>query len=255
MRRYTFYLSVALLAFGIGSLVVFKFFFQFVEQSYVAGKVEIAENKPTIETKNEEIKYGCKEKELETFWEKLGKAAFLKLKREHIKIRNTDAAFTGFTKSPDNSKRFEEEWIDFLKNFNCAYFAGVDNDFGLIDLNNDGEKEIFVIGEFSGYHAEKELFVFQKKNGLWETIFFDTGNQDTDVKVSTTNGYFDIETKTSVSGGYQNINIFKFNGKNYEEKVCFSNNKVVDIGDETVVLDEAVITREKCFQKFSKLLE
>jgi hypothetical protein len=255
MRRYTFYLAVALLAFGIGSFVVFKFYFQTVEQSFIAEKIEIAENAPKIETKSEEIKYGCKEKELESFWEDLDKAEFLKVKREEIKIRNTDAAFTSFPKSADNLKRFEEEWINFLKNFNCAYFAGVDNDADLVDLNNDSEREIFVIGELGNYHAEKELFVFQKKNGLWKTILFDIGNQETELKASKTNGYLDIETKTSISGGYQHLSIFKFNGNTYEEKVCYSNNKVVDIGDETVILDKAVITREKCFQKFSKLLK
>ncbi|MDQ3321187.1 MAG: hypothetical protein M3525_01825 [Acidobacteriota bacterium] len=255
MRRTVFYLSVALLAFGIGSFVVFKFYFQTVEQPFVTEKIEIAENAPKIETKSEEIKYGCKEEELESFWENLDKAVFLKFKREEIKIRNTDAAFTSFPKSPDNLKRFDEEWIDFLKNFNCAYFAGVDNDVGLVDLNNDSEKEIFVIGELSNYHAEKELFVFQKKNGLWKTILFDIGNQETRVKATRTNGYLDIETKTSISGGYQQISVFKFNSNNYEEKVCYSDNKVVDIGDETIILNKAVITRNKCFQKFSNLLK
>ena len=254
MRRYVFYIAVALIAFGIGSLVFFKFYFQFAEQPFVAKSVEIIENASKIETKNDEIKYGCKEKELESFWEELDKAEFLKFKREEIKIRNTNAAFTDFPKSPEKLKRFEEEWIDFLKNFNCVYFAGID-DIGLVDLNNDGEKEIFVVGELSNYHAEKELFVFQKKNGLWKTILFDIGNQETEIKASKTNGYLDIETKTSVSGGYQQISIFKFNSNNYEERVCYSNNKVVDIGDETVVLDKAAITREKCFQKFSKLLK
>jgi hypothetical protein len=251
MRRFVFYLAVALLAFGIGSLIVVRFYFKSVEQSSIAEKVEITENVSKIEPKNEEIKYGCKERELESFWEELNKAKFISLKEREIKIRHTDSAFTSV---PDLTG-FDIEWIDFLKKFNCAYFAGIDDDIGLVDLNNDGEKEILVAGELSGYHAEKELFVFQKNNGLWETILFDIGNQETEIKNSKTNSYLDIETKTSISGGYQTIDVFKFNGSNYEEKDCFSNNRVIDIGDETVGLDKAVITREKCFQKFSNILK
>ncbi len=52
MRRYTFYLSVALLAFGIGWFVVFKFYLKRAEQTVITqtremNKSEIEEYVPT----------------------------------------------------------------------------------------------------------------------------------------------------------------------------------------------------------------
>ncbi len=248
MRNLVFYLLVALLAFGIGSIVGVKFYLKSVEQLPSAEKIQIIESVPKVE--NQQIKYGCIDKEDELFWEELNKAAFINLKQRDIKLRYTNSSFTD---SP-NLDGFDKEWDNFLKNFNCAYF-GVDNQIGLVDLNNDGEKEIFVAGRMSQYHGETELFVFQKKNDLWKPILFDIGNWETEISSTKTNGYLDIETKTSVSGGYQSIENYKFNGKYYEDKVCYSNDKVVDLGDEKVILDKPVITREKCFQKISNLLK
>ena len=198
MRRYTFYLSIALLAFGIGSFVVFNFYFKRTEQSLFVEKIETVENISEVEIKDEKIKYGCKDKELVPFWEKLDKDEFLKFKRQEIKLKNTDAAFTSYPNSPDGLRDFENEWSNFQREFGCAYFNGIDDDIGLMDLDNDGEKEIFVIGEFSGYHAEKELLVFQNKNNVWELILFDIGNEETKIKDNKTNGYFDISTPTEI---------------------------------------------------------
>ncbi len=234
MSRWAFYLSVALLAFVISSFVVFKFYWKTVEQPLNVDEAETVENISNIKVEDEEIKYGCKEKELVTFWEKLDKDEFLKFKRQEIKLMNTDAAFTSYPNSPDSLKRFEKEWNDFQREFGCAYFNGIDNDIGSIDLNNDGEKEIFVIGEFSGYHAEKELFVFQNKNNVLKLILFDIGNQDTKIKDKKTNDYFDIETSTSISGGSKYIDTFKFNGKNYEERNCLSENSVINNGSDRI---------------------
>ena len=255
MRRYTFYLLVALLAFGIGLFVVFRFYWKTVQQPLIAEKTETVESTYDIEAGGEQIKYGCKEKELVQFWEKLDKEAFLKFKGREIKIRNTDAAFTSYPNSPDGLKSFEKEWNDFQREFNCAYFSGIDDDIGFIDLNNDGEKEIFVIGEFSGYHAEKELLVFQKKNDIWKLILFDIGNQETEIKGNKTNGYFDIETSTSITGGSKYIDTFGFDGKNYEERNCLSESTVIKKDNEIVVVDKPVITRIECYQKFSNVLK
>ena len=254
MRRYTFYLSVALFAFGIGSFVVFKFYWKTTEQPLIAETFVGDKNNTETKIEDSQIKYGCKEKELIPFWEKLDKNAFLTFKRQEIKIRNTDAAFTSYPNSADNLRRFEKEWSDFQREFSCAYFSGIDDDIGLIDLNNDGEKEIFVIGEFSGYHAEKELLVFQMKNNEWKLILFDIGNEETKVKDNKTNGYFDVETITSISGGSKSIDTFRFNGKNYEERNCLSESTVVRKGSEMVVVDVPVIANEKCYLKFSNAL-
>ena len=77
MRRIVFYLSVALLAFGIGSFVGVKFYLKSVEQLPIAEKIQITESVPKVE--NQQIKYGCKDKEDELFWEELDKDAFINL--------------------------------------------------------------------------------------------------------------------------------------------------------------------------------
>lgn len=74
MRHFAFYLSVALLTFGIGSFVVFKFHIKPSEQTSIVEKVEIKVN--TSEIKDDEVKYGCTEKEVEPFWEKLDKKIY-----------------------------------------------------------------------------------------------------------------------------------------------------------------------------------
>ena len=56
MRRIIFYLSVALLAFGIGSFVVFNLYFKHAEQSVIAHTTEInrLENKEHVSTSIQE---------------------------------------------------------------------------------------------------------------------------------------------------------------------------------------------------------
>lgn len=255
MRRYTFYLSIALLAFGIGSFVVFGICWKTVEPSSSIENSEFLENHTNVKNEDTKIKYGCKDEELVSFWEKLDKDAFLQFKKREIKIRNVDAAFTSYPNSDDSFREFEKDWNNFQTKFNCAYFSGIEDEVGWADLNNDGEKEIFVIGEFSRYHGEKELFVFQKKKDVWKLILFDVGNEETRIRDNKTNGHFDIETKTSFSGGNRSIDTFRFNGKNYEERNCLSENTVIKKANETIVVDKPVVFREKCYREFSNILK
>jgi hypothetical protein len=258
MHRYYFYLAVAILAFSISVLAVFNFYWSnqqlIAETQKISEKIELDSYSSSPVKPIERSKYGCKEIELDALWEKLDKEAFLKFKRQEIKIRHTDSAFTIYPDAPDSLKRFEIEWGDFQREFSCTYFTGIDKDVGLTDLNSDGEKEIFVVGELSRYHGEKELFVFQNENNKLKLILFDIGNEETKIKNSTTNGYFDIETSTNISGGNKNISIFKFNGKNYEARNCLSENTVIKKGEETIVVNKPVKKRERCYQKFSKVL-
>ena len=60
MRRIIFYLSVALLAFGIGSFVVFKFCWKPAEQSITTQATEV-DNVSKLEIKNDSMQFEMKD--------------------------------------------------------------------------------------------------------------------------------------------------------------------------------------------------
>ena len=248
MRRYLLYLTISSLAFGIGIFTAFKFYRETVNQRLETQETnQNVKFSPTSQyqlSQVEEFKYGCKEKELEPFWETLDKEHFLKFMKQYVKIRNTDSSFT----SVPDLERFENEWNEFQKNFGCTYFTGFDKEF---DLNADGKNEIFIIGEYSGYKADSEMFVFQKQADVWRIILYSIANAENEIPKTKTNNYFDIKTETSNSGGSVGINVYKFDGKKYIEQDCFERSTVIDKGDEKIIVDNPVTFRRKCFQKFS----
>lgn len=227
MRRWAFCLAVALLTFGIGSFIAAKLYFKSVEQHSISERLGTVENISEALNKDEEIKYGCKIKELVPFWENLDKDAFLKFKSLELKSLNYP-------------KDFQENW-GASKNFDCSHFGGIEKE---IDLNNDGEKEIFVVGIW--YMRDSERMVFQKVNGQLKVIMYDLGSFEDEILEHKTNGFRDVKEITNWSGAERSIRIYNFDGKRYKKKKCFVESYMINKNGNMVLVNNSVITRTSC---------
>ena len=203
MRRYTFYLSVALLAFGIGSFVVFKFYLKCVEQNVIAqttnSKVgtdkSLSGNAKTkqpefikIELKN----LPCEDKTLQIVWDKL---------TNEIGTINSERA--GKIKD-------------------CGDVIQVDES---LDLNGDGRKEIVIKGLENPFRCGNncsKFWIFQQtKNRNYQKLFEANGYLP-DAGKRKTLGYKDILFEFYASYNEFINGTYKFNGTEYVLKNCWS---------------------------------
>lgn len=206
MRRKLFYLSVALLAFGIGwCFVLLQMNKQPDVHVLVTEKVEKTEKSSKI-AQIEKVKYECEEKELELLWEKLDKAEFLK----YMKVRLKEQ----YIKHPDV---FEMEWQSLNKNFNCKQF----DRFELKDLNNDGKDEIFVRGDNFSLRGDKDLFIFTEREDKFRIILFAFTGREIETTKIKYNGFPQIKVKSEYfNGGGRRIETFRFDGIQYKLMKC-----------------------------------
>ena len=215
MSRTLFYLSVALLAFWIGSLVVFKFYWntqndlpeaELTEDSEVEFVNNSSEQKKKKQPKFIEItfkNFPCEDENLKPFWDEL--------KDKTVSI-NTD---------------YIERIKDCSDLIETDYLIGLNND-GLADLNNDGQKEIFIrshVGYFCGNNCQV-FWVFQqdKEKGLRK--LFEQMGYITIVENKKTKGYKDIAFVVHSSYTFSDQKLYKFNGTEYVPKKCWSVSKL-----------------------------
>lgn len=203
MRRYTFYLSIALLAFGIGSFVVFKFYLKCVEQNVTAqtttSKVGTSKSlSGNAKTKQSEfIKIGlkdlpCENKTLQIVWNKL---------TNEIGTINSERA--------GNIK-------------NCGDIIQVDEP---LDLNDDGRKEIVIKGLENPFRCGNncsKFWIFQQTKNRKYRKLFEANGYLPNVRRSKTFGYKNILFE--FYGSYNSFlnGTYKFNGTEYVLKNCWS---------------------------------
>ncbi len=207
MRRYTFYLSVALLAFGIGSFIVFKFYWntqidlpkaELTEDSKVEVVNNSLEYKKTKQPEFIEIAFKdlpCEDENLKPFWSELN----------------------------DRTVSINTDYIERIKD--CSDLIEVDESF---DLNSDGQKEIFIrshSGYFCGNNCQV-FWVFQKDNEKGYRKLFEAMGYMTVVENKKTKGYKDIMFEVYASYTYFDIKLYKFNGTEYVPKKCWSESKL-----------------------------
>jgi hypothetical protein len=215
MRRYTFYLLVAVLAFEIGSIVVFKLYWntqndllkvQLTEQSKVEIVNNSLENKKIKKPEFIEIAFKnlpCEDEKLKPFWNELS---------DRTVSINTD---------------YLERIKDCSDLIEYDYLVGSKND-GQVDLNNDGQKEIFIrshVGYFCGNNCQV-FWVFQKDNEKGYRKLFEQMGYMTIVENKKTNGYKDIRFEVYASYVYIDQKLYKFNGTEYVPKKCWSESKL-----------------------------
>jgi hypothetical protein len=214
MRRTLFYLSVALLAFGIGSFVVFKFYWMVDENSTVnetKNELKTQTNKKIEYSKangnsfiftqtnesfsnNDKPKTICSDKKLLPFWNELRK-----------------------------DKRFRERAKDFYMEADCSVMLEIQK----IDLNNDGRKESVLWGKngnLCGGTGNCDIWVYEKKNGKYKLLLQSGAYNDEtkwlELKKAKSSNYQDILLKTHFSAAETVYEFYKFNGNKYIENKC-----------------------------------
>ncbi len=248
MRRTAFYLSVALLAFGFGSFVVFKFYLKRVEQRVITqtrevNKSEIKEQVQTLTQETSEVD-GINYEEKAAF-EVLRPTIKKWLRGGKVKSERNDITFELIKEVAGKS---ESELNETEKHF--WQDLGFEFTPYLIDVNGDGKNELAILNSCAPV-GNCKFWLFRKSGNGYETILETSYGavQTFKLKPSKTNGYFDLETKdhgSSTSGG---IEIYKFNGNNYKVSECYDYNYSYLKDDKVYKLKKPRITLRKCYEE------
>ena len=208
MRRYTFYLSVALLAFGIGLFVVFKFYIKPNEQPFIVEKPQTVKNNLVSKTDedfavdltNAEFYNGlyfvCEDKELKVFW-------------------------LDFLREKDIQESLPKTEYRSIVVYNCSERLRTRR----FDLNNDGNVEYIVeliSVHVCGAKSNCPRVIYEQKNGEFKRLLSHKASLLIEPKNTKTRGYQDLEIffNTEPNGGY--VEKYKFDGKIYKLKNCFN---------------------------------
>jgi hypothetical protein len=213
MRRYTFYLSVALLAFGIGSFVVFNFYWITNE------KMNLAETKETIAVTQTENNVGRGFASSNSYFSNQTNEI-----NEKPKITCGDKSFLPLWKELKKDKSFREYEKDFHLTDDCAEMLVMRKE----DLNKDGRNELILQGNDGNLCSPTGacgVWIYQQKDNKFKLILSSSAFRDgeeswIDLEKKKTNDYQDVLLKSHASG-YETIAIYyRFNGIEYKEKKC-----------------------------------
>lgn len=244
MRRYIFYSSVALLAFGIGSSVVFNLYFKRVEQSVAAQTTETnkSENKEqylTLQTSQDDDDAIDEDegafKVLEPTIEKWLRGGEIKTGWNDI----TSELIKEVT-GKDESELSEDE-LHFWRDSDFQFTTY------LIDVDGDGKNELAIQNRCAPV-GNCEFLIFRKSGNSYKTILQTSYGavQTFKLKNSKTNGYFDLETKSHGDAWSGGIEVYKFDGKQYKDSECYKYNYSYLKGGKLYELKKPKITQRKC---------
>ena len=213
MRRYTFYLSVALLAFGIGSFVVFKFY-------WLTDKNEIIVEKTNSTTETQSEKYIPSGFGIGSGERRLNEPVYVS---KQYKPDCSDRKILPVWKQLIKDKDFREAAKDFYMHADCAEMLDVKK----IDLNDDGQKEIVLWGNngnLCGATGNCNLWIYENKNGKYKLLLQAVAYNDElkwfEAKKVKANGYRNLLLKTHMSGYETEYVYYKFNGNEYLNNKC-----------------------------------
>ena len=198
MRRYTFYLSVALLAFGIGSFVVFKFYWT------SSSKVEVKETLNRITpiqqnnfTKDSKAEFVCNDEAINFVWETL--------------------------RTDKNFREDSDSYVKEHKTKNCQEIF----DSKTVNLNDDGFDESIIQNNstmFCGSAGDCRTWIVSKFGGEYR-IIFDSPTAESleglDVLQKKTSKFSNLKIRLNNGLWEDNIGFFVFDGKQYQIKKCF----------------------------------
>jgi hypothetical protein len=245
MYRYTFYLLVALLAFWIGSFVVFNLYLRRSEQSVTAqttetNKLDIKEQtRITIQETSQDEELNSEEK---TAFEVFKPIIKKWLHGEKIKSEFTEASNESIKEisGKDKSELSEDEGTWF------SYFRFEPT---LIDVNGDGKNEL-AIRNYCAPVGNCQFWIFKKKGSSYETILpaKDNSVQTFKLRRNKTNNFFDIETKSHGDAWSGGMDIYKFDGRKYKLSECYEYNYSYLKDGKLHELKKPKITLRKCDQ-------
>jgi len=196
------------LAFGIGSFVVFKFYWKINEQPLIIEKVETTENNSKSKTGKllseedsseiesfEGYRFVCKDEQHRTFW-------FNFLKEKEIQ-----------KELPINSVVY-----DF---YDCSRDLRIKQ----IELNDDNNPEYVVkLRSISVCGAKDNCpqMIYEQKDGKYNRLLFHKSAMLFELQNGKTKGYRNLKMffNEAPYGGY--VENYEFDGKEYKLKNCFS---------------------------------
>ena len=243
MRRTLFYLSVALLAFGIGSFVVFKFCWKPAEQSITTQATEI-DTVSKLEIKNDSMQFEMKDDlMLRKFKEdKVDDSKEVILKNLPCKDKNLRLVWNKI------KNEFANESPKYLARIgvrNCNSLFRVEK---VVDLNDDGQAEI-IVHQIADCTATGNcpFWVFQKEKNDYKPILDTNMIQSFKLRKTQANGYKDLDLMTHNSASSSYHQLFKFNGKKYKAQECWwADYEYLDATEQLHQFKKPRINYEKC---------
>jgi hypothetical protein len=112
-----------------------------------------------------------------------------------------------------------------LSESETTWFANFRYEPKLVDVDGDGRPELAIRNSCAAVgNCQFWIFSRKKKRGGYATILKTPSGavQTFKLKGSKTNGYFDVETKSHGDAWSGSIEVYKFNGAEYELRECFS---------------------------------
>jgi hypothetical protein len=212
MKKFSFYIATAFLAFGFGVSIVYFAVFKrennvaimpivqttygnFRQQPFSADHPTFYSVEPWRNVTPRE-KIGCKNK------------LYLKIKKSYLSSDNLES---------------EEELRDYTDYFETTDCKDIFRTEKVIDLNNDGKKEIIIRGIegsfLCGGTGNCGEWIFEKIGKDYRQLLNASALSLT-VKKEKTRNYNDIFTKGHFSAAETYETTYKFNGKKYIESNC-----------------------------------
>lgn len=221
MCRFTFYFLVALLTFGIGSFIAFKFYWKAASDFPIINEMKISSQtypntKPLeqpwkfsaeqVQEKKIPTKPFCKDDKILPIWNQL------------LKDKNFQ-----------DWERISDESLD------CADMLEIKE----IDLNQDNQKEILLRGKnfyLCSAVGNCAFWIYEKKSkryekALYSTDYIDITEMGEQIKKTRTNNYSDILLKGHLTAADTSYDFYKFDGKRYKRKKCLVNTYVRGTSD------------------------
>lgn len=224
MRRYLLYLTAALSAFGIGSFVVFNFYW-ITEEKKITSEVSTQTNKQKINESQKIYEQFVKyqdERSAEPYRKLIeGWLENKELRSDYISLITTEAP-------TENEPLIATAEID------------------LSDLNNDDVKELSVLSFCVG-SGNCSFEIYEKNLDKYKTILTANMVQSFKIQKSLTNSYYDLQLITHNAGRETYNRLLKFNGKKYVERKCwFESYTYYDKNDKYHEVEKPLITSRKC---------
>jgi hypothetical protein len=239
MRRYTIYLSVALLAFGIGSFVVFKFYWKTekrVEQVETSHPIKI-ENPPTssstIKLDDSISKLFRPLEEICAETKCIGDGTLNPLIKKWLNGKNLKNEQTSLWTLKERQSMREEAALP-----------------SLVDLNSDAKNELILQSDCAAV-GNCQFIILSKKGKRYSNLLSTSMVQVFEVLKTSTNDFKDLHLRTHGSAFESYHRLMKFNGRKYVQKKCWEESyEKLDENDNWHHLEKPIITLTKCSNDF-----